>query len=107
VVRIPRVLIMASGSRCSEWFEGQGPFVEAIQHALRGRKLPQAVRLIEEVGISVVLDRQIQTMLGWLEELPSPSYGDVQFFARSGRLRSSSRIARTPQRRACRMPNRS
>jgi LuxR family transcriptional regulator, maltose regulon positive regulatory protein len=56
--------------KASEWFERQGLVVDAIQHALRGRDPARSVRLIEAVGLSLVLNQQIQTVLGWLEELP-------------------------------------
>jgi len=57
--------------KASEWFEGQGLVVEAIQHALHSSDAPRAIRLIERVGSALVLDQQVQTVLGWLGELPS------------------------------------
>ena len=56
--------------KASEWFEGQGFVVDAIQHALRGRDLERAVRLIEAAGMTLILNQQIQTVLGWIDGLP-------------------------------------
>ncbi|MDQ3854974.1 MAG: helix-turn-helix transcriptional regulator, partial [Chloroflexota bacterium] len=56
--------------RASGWFEGEGLVSEAIHHALAAQDWERAVRLIEATGMTVVLSRQVQTVLGWIEKLP-------------------------------------
>jgi LuxR family maltose regulon positive regulatory protein len=56
--------------RASEWFEEEGLVSEAIHHALAAQDWKRALRLIETSGMAVVLSRQVQTMLGWIEEIP-------------------------------------
>jgi LuxR family maltose regulon positive regulatory protein len=56
--------------RASGWFEGEGLVSEAIHHALAARDWERAVRLIESGGMAVVLSRQVQTMLAWIDEIP-------------------------------------
>jgi LuxR family transcriptional regulator, maltose regulon positive regulatory protein len=57
--------------RASTWYERHGLFSDAVQHAIRGRDLDRAVRLIESAGMSLVLDQQVQTVLTWLDQLPA------------------------------------
>jgi LuxR family maltose regulon positive regulatory protein len=57
--------------RASTWYERHGLFSDAVQHAIRGHDLDRAVRLIESGGMSLVLDQQVQTVLGWLDQLPT------------------------------------
>jgi LuxR family maltose regulon positive regulatory protein len=52
------------------WFERHGLVGEAINHALAAQDWEQVVRLIESDGIAVVLGRQVQTMLGWIDRVP-------------------------------------
>jgi LuxR family maltose regulon positive regulatory protein len=56
--------------RASGWFEEEGLVSEAINHALAAQDWERAVRLIESDGITVVLNRQVQTMLGWIDRIP-------------------------------------
>ena len=56
--------------RASGWFEEEGLVAEAIHHALEAQDWKRAVRLIEASGMAVVLSQQVQTMLGWIDELP-------------------------------------
>src|SRR5829696_8366017 len=56
--------------RASGWFEEEGLVSEAIHHALAAQDWKRAVRLIETSGMAVVLSRQVQTMLGWIDGLP-------------------------------------
>jgi ATP/maltotriose-dependent transcriptional regulator MalT len=43
---------------------------EAINHALDAQDWERAVRLIESNGVTVVLNQQVQTMLGWIDWVP-------------------------------------
>jgi LuxR family maltose regulon positive regulatory protein len=56
--------------RASGWFEEEGLVFEAINHALVAQDWERTVRLIETSGMAIVLSRQVQTMLGWIEEIP-------------------------------------
>ena len=63
-------LLPALHRRASGWFEREGLLTEAIHHALAARDWGRAIRLIESVGMTVVLDQEVQTVLGWIDELP-------------------------------------
>jgi LuxR family maltose regulon positive regulatory protein len=56
--------------RASWWFEEEGLVPEAIHHALAAQDWERAVHLIEAIGMTVVLSRQVQTLLGWIDGLP-------------------------------------
>src|SRR5215210_6578604 len=56
--------------RASAWLEEGGLVTEAIHHALAAQDWERAVRLIEASGMAIVLSRQVQTMLGWIDEIP-------------------------------------
>ncbi len=56
--------------RASAWFEGQGFITEAIQHALAAPEGERAAHLIEQMGRSIILRGQLQTVLAWLGALP-------------------------------------
>jgi LuxR family maltose regulon positive regulatory protein len=56
--------------RASGWFEEEGLVPEAIDHALAAQDWERSVRLIEASGMAIVLSRQVQTMLGWIAEIP-------------------------------------
>jgi LuxR family maltose regulon positive regulatory protein len=63
-------LVSVLHRRACGWFERQGPVGEAINHALAAQDWERAIRLIESDGITVVLNRQVQTMLGWIDRVP-------------------------------------
>ncbi len=54
----------------SGWFEEEGLVPEAIHHALAAQDWERAIRLIESNGVAVVLGRQVQTMLAWIDRVP-------------------------------------
>jgi LuxR family transcriptional regulator, maltose regulon positive regulatory protein len=56
--------------RAASWFEQQGMGEEAIQHALAGKHLEQAARLLERHGEEVWRRGGQQTLLRWLQSLP-------------------------------------
>jgi LuxR family maltose regulon positive regulatory protein len=63
-------LVSVLHRRACGWFERHGLVGEAINHALAAQDWERAVRLIESNGITVVLGRQVQTMLGWIDRVP-------------------------------------
>jgi LuxR family maltose regulon positive regulatory protein len=63
-------LLPALHKRASGWFEEEGLVTEAVHHALAAQDWVRAVRLIEASGMEVVLGQQVQTVLGWIEEIP-------------------------------------
>jgi LuxR family maltose regulon positive regulatory protein len=63
-------LVPARHRHASAWFEEEGFLTEAIRHALAAQDWGRAVRLIEASGMAVVLGKQVQTMLGWIDEIP-------------------------------------
>src|SRR5215207_6391928 len=63
-------LVLELHRRASTWLEGEGLVAEAIHHALAAQDWKLAIRLIEASGMAVVLSQQVQTMLGWIDELP-------------------------------------
>jgi LuxR family maltose regulon positive regulatory protein len=63
-------LVSVLHRRACEWFERQGLVGEAINHALAAQDWERALRLIESNGVTVVLSRQVQTMLGWIDRVP-------------------------------------
>jgi LuxR family maltose regulon positive regulatory protein len=62
--------VPALHQRASGWFEEEGLVPEAIHHAVAARDWERAIRLIEAIGMRVVLSRQVQTVLGWTDGLP-------------------------------------
>jgi LuxR family maltose regulon positive regulatory protein len=56
--------------RASWWFGEEGLVPEAIHHALAAQDWERAVYLIEAIGMTVVLSRQVQTVLGWIDRIP-------------------------------------
>jgi LuxR family maltose regulon positive regulatory protein len=56
--------------KASAWLEEEGLVTEAMHHALAAQDWDRAVRLIEASGMAVVLSQQVQTMLGWIDEIP-------------------------------------
>jgi LuxR family transcriptional regulator, maltose regulon positive regulatory protein len=63
-------LVSVLHRRACGWFERQGLVGEAINHALAAQDWDRAVRLIESNGVTVVLNQQVQTMLGWIDRVP-------------------------------------
>src|SRR5918994_992181 len=63
-------LVSVLHRRACGWFERRGLVGEAINHALAAQDWERAVRLIESNGVTVVLNQQVQTMLGWIDRVP-------------------------------------
>jgi LuxR family maltose regulon positive regulatory protein len=56
--------------RASAWYEQHGLAAEAIHHALLLPDGLRAARLMEQHGLKAIVGGQLQTALGWLNQLP-------------------------------------
>lgn len=56
--------------RASAWFEQNGWFAEAIEHALAGQDNLRAAQLIERYGELAQMRGELATVLSWLKALP-------------------------------------
>lgn len=59
-------------SRASRWYEQQGLFAEAVQHAFAAADIERAADLIERIDVNswAGLGAQVQRVLGWLARRP-------------------------------------
>ncbi len=62
--------VAALHRRASAWFEAQNLAVEAVRHALAAGDVDRAVRVIEQRGLLLMLQGQLQQVTGWLDALP-------------------------------------
>jgi len=67
---VPSAEVVGLHERASAWYEQQGLAAEAIHHALRLPDATRAARLIEQHGLPAIVGGQLQTALGWLNQLP-------------------------------------
>lgn len=58
--------------RASAWFEAQGLYTEALQHALAAQDWEHAGDLIEQHSRPIALRGEAATVLAWIEALPAP-----------------------------------
>ncbi len=63
--------IKALHQRASSWFEAQGLWPEAIEHALMGEAFDRAAEFIERGAERTLLQGEIRTFLKWVDQLPS------------------------------------
>lgn len=63
--------VVALHERASAWYAGQGLVQEAVHHAIRGSAWSQAVALIEQHGLLLLLRGQVHTVVSWLQSLPT------------------------------------
>jgi LuxR family transcriptional regulator, maltose regulon positive regulatory protein len=63
--------IKALHQRASGWFEAQGLWPEAIEHALLGEAFGKAAEFIERSAERTLLQGEIRTFLKWVGQLPS------------------------------------
>jgi LuxR family maltose regulon positive regulatory protein len=54
----------------SQWFDLEGLFPEAIQHALEGMDWERAAHLIEDHSVSMLSHGEMTTLLGWFKAFP-------------------------------------
>ncbi len=64
-------LIPALHQRASAWYEQHRLLVEAVHHALAAHDIEHAASLIEQCGMVMISQGEIQTLLGWLSTLPN------------------------------------
>jgi LuxR family maltose regulon positive regulatory protein len=66
------VLVPQLHLRASRWYEQQGLFAEAVEHALAAADVERAVGLIEQIDTNswAGLGTAVQRVLGWLSRLP-------------------------------------
>ncbi|MHB0877669.1 MAG: LuxR C-terminal-related transcriptional regulator [Anaerolineae bacterium] len=67
---LPRPEVRALHRRASAWLQSHGYTTEAVGQALAGEDAETAARLIEAVGSETLLRGEINTVLGWLAQLP-------------------------------------
>jgi LuxR family maltose regulon positive regulatory protein len=101
--QLPRQLgadaAMASHRSASAWFEAQGLYAEAVQHALAARDGALAARLIQALARPMQLRGEMTTLLSWLAALPEaelrarPDLGVIYAWvlAISGQVRTADR----------------
>ncbi|HEX6480689.1 MAG TPA: LuxR C-terminal-related transcriptional regulator [Ktedonobacteraceae bacterium] len=60
--------------RASRWYEQQGLFAEAVQHAFAAADIERAADLIESIDVDswAGIGPAVQRVLGWLARLPEP-----------------------------------
>jgi LuxR family maltose regulon positive regulatory protein len=63
-------LVFGLHLRASAWYEQQGMFVEAVQHALAASDIECVVRLIEHHGTTLIFKNQYRLLLDWIQALP-------------------------------------
>jgi LuxR family maltose regulon positive regulatory protein len=69
-------VILELHRRASRWYEQNGFILEAVQHALSATDFERVAALIEPIGLIMVIQGQVQTILGWLNALPEPVIHD-------------------------------
>ena len=65
----PDQVVLLHG-RAAAWFESQGMFDQAIQHALQAGDYERAARLIRRGQLDVFYSRNISTLDAWLQAFP-------------------------------------
>jgi LuxR family transcriptional regulator, maltose regulon positive regulatory protein len=63
--------IQALHQRASSWFEAQGLWPEAIEHALMGKAFTKAAEFLERSAEGTLLQGEIRTFLKWADRLPA------------------------------------
>jgi len=56
--------------RASQWYKNEGLVDEAIQHALAAGDLDSAIRLVDQVGVDLVVRRESNKLLRLMNQLP-------------------------------------
>jgi len=56
--------------RASAWYEREELLSEAVHHALAGKDVERAIRLIEGNALAMLHQGELATVLGWLDALP-------------------------------------
>jgi LuxR family maltose regulon positive regulatory protein len=70
---MPAKDVAALHQRASRWFEENGLFIEAIEHALLARDFAKAIHLIEQGSGELFRSSRLNTLLKWWPQLPAES----------------------------------
>jgi len=62
--------------RASQWYETEGFVDEAIQHAIAAGYLENAIRLLERIGTDLILNRESNKLVKYVEQLPDDQFQD-------------------------------
>ena len=57
--------------RASQWYAGEGMITEAIEHALVAEDFQQAVELMEQHAMSIVMQGYVKTVERWFQSIPT------------------------------------
>ena len=57
--------------RASQWYAGEGMIAEAIEHALVAEDFQQAVELMEQHAMSIVMQGYVKTVERWFQSIPT------------------------------------
>ncbi len=63
-------LISELHAKASQWFEGEGLTVEAVNHAMVSQDFDRVVELIEPLVMTMVAQNKHATVLRWLSKIP-------------------------------------
>ena len=55
----------------ARWFESQGLLAESIPYWLAVPRIDEAKRVISDLAVDLIKNGELQTLLGWLDSLPS------------------------------------
>jgi LuxR family maltose regulon positive regulatory protein len=69
--RESRILVPELHHRASEWFQKSGLIPEAVSHTLAAGDAERAASLIERIALPKLMPREMNTLQGWLDELPN------------------------------------
>lgn len=59
--------------RASQWYQANGSYSNAIEHAFSASDFDQAARLIEQTADRSLMHGEVKTFLGWVERVPESS----------------------------------
>ena len=65
--------ISALNQRAAAWFEKMDMIPEAIEHSLSAGDYPHVVKMVEKVGLPLILQAYVRTVERWLRSIP-PKY---------------------------------
>ena len=80
LINLPKSDIRVLHARASAWYESQGLFADALQHAMAGDDVKGALRLFEKSAVRMLGEGRFHTVIEWCETLQPPSveaYPDI------------------------------
>ncbi|HZW03366.1 MAG TPA: hypothetical protein VFF68_05545, partial [Anaerolineaceae bacterium] len=69
--RTARAAVQPLHQRASQWFAAAGMAAEAIEHALAAQDFGQAVDLMEQHAMGIVMQGYVKTVEGWFRSVPA------------------------------------